>query len=317
VESSPHEGLTPSISAAEPVRETGKPSLRIFLISLVVLLIGLNSLFSNYASRQIDSKASHLMDSMDAVRQYTSNHIDPIISPLNQVSDQFLPESIPFFSSQRVFAYLKANPEYENYSYREAALNPTNPLDQADPLETQLIRTFRADADLTVLTGIRQTAGGSSHYIARPIRVSDQKCLTCHSTHQAAPKSLVATYGNENGFSWRLGEVVGAQVVSVPIDAIYKAKHDSLGLVGIFNLAAYAVTSVVLMGFISRGIVRPMREIAARAFEASIHPDRIEFSEKHRADEIGRIAQSFERMKQSLLIAMQMLKNPGQDHGDP
>lgn len=288
----------------------------VFLISLVVLLIGLNSLFSNYASRQIDSKASYLMDSMDAVRQYTSNHIDPIISPLNQGSSQFLPESIPFFSSQRVFAYLKANPNYEKYSYREAALNPTNPLDQADPLETQLIRTFRADADLTVLTGIRQTAEGSSHYVARPIRVSDQKCLACHSSHQAAPKSLVATYGSENGFSWRLGEVVGAQIVSVPIDAVYKAKHDSLGLVGIFNLAAYAVTSVVLLGFISRGIVRPMREIAARAFEASIHPDRIEFSEKHRADEIGRIAQSFERMKQSLLIAMQMLKNPGQDHGD-
>jgi HAMP domain-containing protein len=289
----------------------------VFLISLVVLLIGLNSLFSNYASRQIDSKASHLMDSMDAVRQYTSNHIDPIISPLNQASSQFLPEAIPFFSSQRVFAYLKDNPNYENYSYREAALNPTNPLDQADPLETQVIRTFRADADLTVLTGIRQAAGGSSHYFARPIRVSDQKCLACHSTHQAAPKSLVATYGSENGFSWKLGEVVGAQIVSVPIDAIYKAKYDSLGLVGIFNLAAYAVTSVVLLAFISRAIVRPMREIAARAFEASIHPDRIEFSEKHRVDEIGRIAQSFERMKQSLLIAMQMLKNPGQDQADP
>lgn len=289
----------------------------VFLISLVVLLIGLNNLFSNYASRQIDSKASYLMDSMDAVRQYTSNHIEPIISPLNQTSNNFLAESVPWFSAQRVFAYLKDNPNYENYSYREAALNPTNPLDQADPLETQLIRTFRADADLTVLTGIRQTAGGTSHYVARPIRVSDQKCLACHSSHQAAPKSLVATYGSENGFSWRLGEVVGAQIVSVPIDAIYKAKHDSLGLVGIFNLAAYAVTSVVLLGFISRGIVRPMREIAARAFEASIHPDRIEFSEKHRADEIGRIAQSFERMKQSLQIAMQMLKNPGQDHGDP
>jgi HAMP domain-containing protein len=179
-----------------------------------------------------------------------------------------------------------------------------------------LIRTFRADAELTALTGIRQAAGGSSHYVARPIRVSDQKCLACHSTPQAAPKSLVSTYGSENGFSWKLGEVVGAQIVSVPIDAIYKAKHDSLGLVGIFNLAAYAVTSVVLLAFIRRAIVRPMREISARAFEASMHPDRIEFSEKHRADEIGRIAQSFERMKQSLLIAMQMLKHPDQDKAD-
>ena len=109
----------------------------VFLSSLVVLLIGLNSLFSHYATRQIDNQASYLMDSMDAVRQYTSNHIDPIISPLNQTSSQYLPESIPFFSSQRVFAYLKANPEYADFSYREAALNPTNPLDRTDPLETQ------------------------------------------------------------------------------------------------------------------------------------------------------------------------------------
>jgi HAMP domain-containing protein len=288
----------------------------VFLSSLLVLLIGLNSLFTHYATSQIDHHASSMMDSMDAVRQYTSNHIDPIISPQNQTSDKFLPESIPSFSSQRVLAYLKANGDYANYSYREAALNPTNPLDRADPLETQLIRAFRANADLTVLTGIRQAAGGSSHYVARPIRVSDQKCLACHSTHQAAPKSLVATYGSENGFSWKLGEVVGAQIVSVPIGAIYKAKHDSLGLVGSLNLATYAVTSVVLLAFISRAIVRPMREISARAFEASIHPDRVEFSEKHRADEIGRIAQSIERMKQSLLIAMQMLKHPGQDQAD-
>lgn len=288
----------------------------IFLSSLLVLLIGLNSLFTHYATSQIGHQASHLMDSMDAVRQYTSNHIDPIISPLNQTSNKFLPESVPSFSTQRVFSYLKANPDYAYYSYREAALNPTNPLDRADPLETQLIRAFRANADLTVLTGIRQAAGGSSHYVARPIRVSDQKCLACHSTHQAAPKSLVATYGSENGFSWKLGEVVGAQIVSVPIGAIYKAKHDSLGLVGSLNLATYAVTSVVLLAFISRAIVRPMREISARAFEASIHPDRVEFSEKHRADEIGRIAQSIERMKQSLLIAMQMLKHPGQDQAD-
>ncbi|MFM9100234.1 MAG: HAMP domain-containing protein [Cyanobium sp.] len=72
----------------------------------------------------------------------------------------------------------------------------------------------------------------------------------------------------------------------------------------------------MLLAFIRRAIVRPMREISARAFEASMHPDRIEFSEQYRADEIGRIAQSFERMKQSLLIAMQMLKHPDQDEAD-
>jgi predicted PurR-regulated permease PerM len=82
----------------------------VFLSSLAVLLIALNSLFTHYATRQINHQASHLMDSMDAVRQYTSNHIDPIISPLNQTSEIFLAESIPSFSTQRVFTSLKANP---------------------------------------------------------------------------------------------------------------------------------------------------------------------------------------------------------------
>lgn len=285
----------------------------IFLLSLVTLLSGLNIAFTDYATRQIDSKASYLMDSMNAVREYTSKRIDPIITPLNETADTFLPESIPSYSAQSVFSYLKANPEYHAYSYREAALNPTNPLDKADAEEAKLIRTFRANPELTVLTGKRHAAAGSSHYVARPIRVSDSKCLTCHSTQQAAPASLVTTYGTENGFSWQLGDVVGAQIVSVPIDAINQAKRNSLGLVGILNLAAYAITAVVLLAFISRAIVRPMREISARAFEASIHPEHVEFNEKHRSDEIGQIAQSFERMKQSLAIAMQMLKRTNSD----
>ena len=285
----------------------------VFLFSLIALLSVLNMLFTHYATRQIDLQATHLMDSMDAVRLYTSNHIEPIISPLNENSNEFLPESTPSFSALRVFAYLKTDPEYSDYSYRETAINPTNPLDKADAQEEELIRSFQANSNLTVLTGNSQTAAGSSHYIAKPIRVSDPKCLVCHSTPQAAPKSLVTTYGTENGFAWQLGEVVAAQIVSVPIDAINKAKRDSLGLVGILNLAAYGVMAIVLLAFISRAIVRPMREISARAFEASIHPDRIEFSEKHRSDEIGSIAQSFDRMKQSLQIAMKMLKHAGDD----
>jgi methyl-accepting chemotaxis protein len=285
----------------------------VFLFSLIALLSALNMLFTHYATRQIDLQATHLMDSMDAVRLYTSNHIEPIISPLNENSNEFLPESTPSFTAQRVFAYLKTDPEYADYSYRETAINPTNPLDKADAQEEELIRSFQANSNLTVLTGNSQTAAGSAHYIAKPIRVSDPKCLVCHSTHQAAPKSLVATYGTENGFAWQLGDVVAAQIVSVPIDAINKAKRDSLGLVGILNLAAYGVTAIVLLAFISRAIVRPMREISARAFEASIHPERIEFSEKYRSDEIGRIAQSFDRMKQSLQIAMKMLKHAGDD----
>jgi protein-histidine pros-kinase len=34
----------------------------------------------------------------------------------------------------------------------------------------------------------------------------------------AAPHTLIEHYGNANGFGWQLGDVVGAQIVSVPFE---------------------------------------------------------------------------------------------------
>jgi HAMP domain-containing protein len=286
----------------------------IFLASLVVVISLLNVLFTTYAVKEIDRKSSFFIDSMSAVRQYTDEKIDPILSPLNATSTDFLAESIPYYSATQVFSYLQANPDYAKYSYREAALNPTNPKDQADQREAQIIRAFRADPSLKVLTGNRMTAEGMQHYLAKPIRVDHQKCLGCHSTYQRAPLSMIKTYGKTNGFGWHFGEVVGAQIISVPIDAIYKDKQDSLTLVGLLNIGAFVVTAAALLLFLSRVIVKPMRAISSRAFEASLHPENIDFSEKQRQDEIGLIAQSFDRMKQSLSIAMRMLKHTS---GDP
>jgi hypothetical protein len=40
--------------------------------------------------------------------------------------------------------------------------------------------------------------------------------LQCHSTPDKAPPGMVKLYGNANGFGWHSGDIVGAQIVSVP-----------------------------------------------------------------------------------------------------
>ena len=42
-------------------------------------------------------------------------------------------------------------------------------------------------------------------------------CLTCHSTPDKAPPEMIKLYGTANGFGWKLDEIIGAQVVSVPM----------------------------------------------------------------------------------------------------
>jgi protein-histidine pros-kinase len=66
------------------------------------------------------------------------------------------------------------------------------------------------------VTGHRETPDGDSLYLCAPIRVDDASCLTCHSTAETAPLEIVKIYGTANGFGWKLNDVVGAQIVSIP-----------------------------------------------------------------------------------------------------
>ncbi|MFM7643091.1 MAG: DUF3365 domain-containing protein [Cyanobium sp.] len=284
----------------------------IFLTSLAIVLSLLNFLLQGQAISRINQQSNLIMDSMLAVREYTSQHVNPIVAPLNNNNIEFMPEAVPSYSATTVFSFLKNNPSYSNYSYREATLNPTSLKDKADSTESDIIQEFRTNPTMKLKTGERQTPVGSFHYIARPIKVSKQSCLACHSDPALAPKSQLLTYGKNNGFGWKLGETIGAQIVTVPVDAIYTSKWNSLlslsSLVGLSFLGVGLATLILLQKL----ILKPIRLMSARADEASIHPESIEFSEKSRPDEIGSIARSLERMKQSLIISMRMLKDKNQ-----
>jgi hypothetical protein len=128
---------------------------------------------------------------------------------------EFFPQSIPFYASTENFNYFRG--QYPNYAYKEAALNPTNLRDRTTDWEADVVNIFRNDPARTEVTGRRETPEGMSLYLCAPIRVDDESCLTCHSTPEKAPVEMVKSYGATNGFGWKLNEVVGAQILSVPL----------------------------------------------------------------------------------------------------
>ena len=301
-----------------PLLGAGQRSLRrqlaltltvIFSVSTLVAVLLLNQLFGHQARSLIDQRSQFFMDAMLAVRGYTSKAVNPIIAPLNEGPGVFRPEAVPSYSAQTVFANLRSKPEYRNYSYREAALNPTNLRDKADSFETGVINRFRNQPGLKVLSGERQTPLGSVHYVARPIKVGKESCLACHSTPNLAPASQLRAYGDSSGFGWNLNEIVGTQIVTVPQQAVFQAKNRSLAATAALLIAVFAVVAFVTNLVLSQLILQPMRDISRKADEASVTPATVDFDERNRRDEIGLLARSFERMKQSLAISMQMLKD--------
>jgi len=281
----------------------------IFALSILVAVLLLNQLFGLQARSLIDQRSSFFMDAMLAVREYTSKDVNPIVAPLNEGTGAFRPESVPSYSAQTVFSYLKAKPEYREYSYREAALNPTNLRDKADSFETGVIERFRNEPSLTTLAGEKNTPLGPMHFVARPIKITKESCLVCHSTPARAPASQLLTYGDSSGFGWKLNEIVGAQIVTVPQKAVFEAKDRSLFTTALLFVIAFVTVGLITNSVLNQLILRPMREISRKAEEASVTPATVSFDERSRSDEIGLLARSFERMKQSLAISMQMLKD--------
>jgi HAMP domain-containing protein len=218
---------------------------------------------------------------------------------------QFLPHSIPSFAAQSNFKLVRQ--KLPEYTYREPTLNPTNLNDRAIDWEADIINGFRDDATKRETMITRDTPGGQSLVLARPLKVGSAECLSCHSTPEAAPATMVALYGAQNGFGWKQGEVVGAQVVSIPLGVPLGRAYQALFWF-MLALAATFVVIIIVDLLLRTLVVKPVAEISEMADKVSM--GRLDTPEyvRNSNDEIGSLSQSFNRMRRSLQNAMKMLE---------
>lgn len=135
--------------------------------------------------------------------------------PGELLDSEFHPQSVPAFAATEIFTYLRE--KYPEYFYKEATLNPTNPRDRSTDWETDVVNQFRGNVKMPEFLSTRETATGQALILARPLKVGNVSCLTCHSTPDKAPPEMIKLYGTANGFGWKLDEIIGAQIVSVPM----------------------------------------------------------------------------------------------------
>jgi HAMP domain-containing protein len=280
---------------------------------LLILLFGIGLLFVSRLSRgfleenareQTLQQAKLMLSSARSTRDYTEQELDPLLETTPESTKRFLPQSIPFYAATVTFNHLRK--DYPDYTYKEAALNPTNPRDRADQWEADIIDYFRNHPDQKQLVGERQTATGTSISLSQPI-TTNQSCLVCHGSAAAAPPTEILTYGSANGFGWTLNEIIGAQIVSVPTAVAEgiasRLYHTLLIYISATFLATLAVIDLGLY-FI---VIRPVRRLAATADLISNGDlDQPEFTYKGK-DEIAEVTASFNRMYVSLKKAIQML----------
>ena len=286
--------------------------LKFNLIFVLVMAIGVavsgwisRGLLQEQARQEVLSLARLLMEQATAVRGYTSGQITKLLQ--TQMQYEFLPQSVPSYSATEVLNTLRT--KYPDYGYKEATLNPTNPRDRAVGWEVDIVNNFRNNPELKEFVGLRDTPTGPSLYISRPLRIVNPACLQCHSSVEAAPKTMVDKYGPANGFGWQLNEVVGAQVVSVPMALPLERAAANLQLFLGALVGVFLVVGIVLNLMIWLVVVRPvtvLSDLADRVSQGDLSAPEFTSNSK---DEIGVLTASFARMRASVVQAMKMLDN--------
>lgn len=276
----------------------------VFAIGLVTTGFVSRRLLQQNAKAEIMENARIMMEAAIAVRTYTASQIRPLLE--TQMKYSFLPQSVPAYSANAYFSQLQK--AFPAYAYKEATLNPTNPINRATDWEADLVEEFRKSRDKTEIIGERDTANGRVLYMARPMKVSSPACLTCHDTVEGAPRTMVEKYGPANGFGWKLNDIVTAQIVSVPMQlAAQRARGVfwtfMISLGGVFLLFILAIN--LLLIFL---VIRPVNKLSSMASSVSLgNSDITEFPVLGQ-DEIAELSLSFNRMGRSLIEAMKLLR---------
>jgi protein-histidine pros-kinase len=275
-----------------------------FLVGLALAGFGAYTILTRNALEDSLQNARIMIEGASAIRKYTADYNWPLLEP--QLKIQFLPQSVSAFAAQTTLKLVRQ--KIPEYTYREPTLNPTNVNDRASDWEADIINGFRDDSSKSETVTIRDTPGGKFLTLSHPLKIGSQACLSCHSTPENAPPTMVALYGSQNGFGWKLGEIVGAQVVSIPLGVPLARAYQALFWFMLALAGTFIVTIVIVDVLLRVLVTRPVAEISEMADKVSMGQlDTPEYVHASR-DEIGSLSASFNRMRRSLQNAMRMLE---------
>jgi len=292
-------------------------SLRVKFNLVMFLVLAMGTAFAYFASKHILEQnakeevlqnADLIMQMAKSIRTYTVEEVKPVIQQGNHPG--FIKQTVPAYAATKSFENLKA--KYPEYTYQEATINPTNPVHRATDWEKGIVDHFANNPGINTYSGIKDAATGKTLYLSHPFKITNPKCLACHSTPDAAPPTMIDLYGRDNGFGWQLNSVIGAQIVyvpmSLPLERAKQALHTFIILLaGIFGFVWLLLN--ILLHYV---VIKPVKEMAEKANTISQGQINVPEFDVDGKDEIASMARSFNRMHRSLASAVKLLKQKKQ-----
>src|SRR5437764_13210451 len=134
-------------------------------VGLGLFALAATPILEGLARDQVLQNSRIMMESAAGARKYTSEQIAPLLAA--DMATTFHPQAVSAYAAKKNFDVLHG--KFGDYSYREAALNPTNLEDRASDWEADIINDFRDHPGKQEIVLQRQTPIGPTLNLARPL----------------------------------------------------------------------------------------------------------------------------------------------------
>lgn len=251
-----------------------------------------------------NEKAKIVLDIMDGIGEYVNQTLKPtVFSMLPELQDNphlFVSEILSTTRIRNIIME-KSGHGVVNFVYKRLSQNPRNPINKLDHNYLSILNVFEDKREIKQWQGINKINGKKNLVIARGVYVTSD-CLKCHGAPEVAPRGVISKYG-EGGFGFQEGDVMGIELVTIPMDVVLNEITQTLvniitvGMIFIFLLfLTIEGTFIKHVGFPLNKLVNHFRKISKNKYNENPlfnQPDK-------RDDEISQLINSFNIMIKDL-----------------
>ncbi len=251
----------------------------------------LKNLYIKEAYQKTDLVLGHVEASMAYVRDELRPRMYHVLP-----RDEFIREamSTSFVTKGIMKRFVEKFPDYV---YRRVALDPMNPNNKTDAFEERFVNKTAHCLDCKREWKGLVDRNGNKYFMHLKAVVMEQQCVMCHGDPSYAPRSLIRRYGKEHGHFWKIGDVIGVESVSIPVDQTFYQIRQVAFAIFLAGLAGLSVLFLSLNYFYYRVAVKPLKAVSA--FFKSIVSGQKGLTAQFTVtgqDEIAELAASFNRM---------------------
>ena len=244
----------------------------LFIVGGTMAVALVNQQMRTHALFEAESKALAALDHNHAISTYFSQQLKPKLFELTDATrskDYFEPTWMSSTYAKREINKYRKSSVTAGYYYKECAINARSPENEANDYEKEFLEALSKDPKLMVSSGQRILQGKSYFVVLRRGEAMEASCLRCHGNPDQAPGGLVRYYGSERSFHRKVGDVVQAISIRVPLSVAFAEANRLSFHLSVMLLMLFMLLFGVLYWLSRRWVFRPLDHIREKALVIS------------------------------------------------